>query len=311
MAEMTTSHRPILVTGAHRSGSTWVGSMLAASPAVGHIHEPFNLNCRPGTCGARFHLWFTYVTEENQSTVYKHIDNTLRFRFDLRAEARTIRSLAHARRAGAEYLRCLRRRISRARPLMKDPIAVFSAEWLASAFDMQVVVLIRHPAAFASSLKKLGWTHPFSHFIQQPALMKDHLQPFRDEIEEYAQREHDIVDQAALLWRLIYHVVSNYRQEHKDWTFVRHEDLSRDPVREFEMLYNELKLEWSEDTMRVVRSHSDESNPSEAPPVYQYLKRNSKSNIWNWKQRLTKAEIERLRAQVEDVSQLFYSNEDW
>jgi hypothetical protein len=285
--------------------------MLAAGPAVAYIHEPFNLNCRPGTCGARFNLWFTYVTKENEDTVLRHIQNTLKFRFNLGAEVRTIRSWRDARRVANEYLRSLRRRISRARPLMKDPIAVFSAEWLASTFDMEVVVLIRHPAAFASSLKRMGWTHPFSHFLQQPALMRDHLQPFKREIEQYAHREHDILDQAALLWRLIYHVVSKYREQHKDWTFVRHEDLSRDPVREFEMLYDHLGLEWSEDTMRAVRAHTDESNPGEAPPVYQYMKRDSKSNIWNWKQRLTQAEVERVRRQVEDVSHLFYSNEDW
>jgi hypothetical protein len=311
MTETTTCQRPILVTGAHRSGSTWVGSMLAAGPEVAYIHEPFNLHCRPGTCGARFNLWFTYVTEENEDDVYRHIQNTLSFRFNLRAEARTIKSLGDARRVGSEYLTSLRHRLSRVRPLMKDPIAVFSAEWLASAFDMEVVVLIRHPAAFASSLERLGWIHPFSHFLQQPALMRDHLHPFEDQIEQYTHQEHDILDQAALLWRLIYHVVSSYQEDHKDWIFLRHEDLSRDPVRGFEKLYNDLDLEWSEDIRRAVQAHSDESNPSEAPPIYQYLKRDSRSNIWNWKQRLTKAEIDRVRGQVEDVSQLFYSNEDW
>lgn len=285
--------------------------MLAAGPEVAYIQEPFNLHHRPGTCGARFNLWFTYVTEENEDTVYKHIQDTLKFRFNLRAEARTIKSWQDARRAWSAYLSSLRHRITRARPLMKDPIAVFSAEWLASAFDMEVVVLIRHPAAFASSLKRLGWTHPFSHFLQQPALMRDHLQAFEGEIEEFADREHDVLDQATLLWRLIYHVVSNYREDHRDWAFLRHEDLSRDPVHGFEMLYNDLKLDWSEDIRRAVQAHSDESNPSEAPPVYQYLKRDSRSNIWNWKQRLTKAEIERVRRQVEDVSQRFYSDEDW
>ena len=32
--------KPILVTGSHRSGSTWVGKMLATSPSVNYIHEP-------------------------------------------------------------------------------------------------------------------------------------------------------------------------------------------------------------------------------------------------------------------------------
>ena len=42
--------KPILVTGSHRSGTTWVGKMLAATGSVGYIHEPFNLKNRPGIC---------------------------------------------------------------------------------------------------------------------------------------------------------------------------------------------------------------------------------------------------------------------
>ena len=34
---------PILVTGSHRSGSTWVGKMLSVAPHVAYIHEPIIL----------------------------------------------------------------------------------------------------------------------------------------------------------------------------------------------------------------------------------------------------------------------------
>ena len=39
---------PILVTGAHRSGTTWVGKMLAADADTGYISEPLNVLHRPG-----------------------------------------------------------------------------------------------------------------------------------------------------------------------------------------------------------------------------------------------------------------------
>jgi hypothetical protein len=31
---------PILVTGAHGSGTTWVGKLLALAPGTGYAHEP-------------------------------------------------------------------------------------------------------------------------------------------------------------------------------------------------------------------------------------------------------------------------------
>lgn len=44
----------------------------------------------------------------------------------------------------------------RSRPLVKDPFALFSAEWFADNFDAEVIVIVRHPAAVVSSIKRLG-----------------------------------------------------------------------------------------------------------------------------------------------------------
>ena len=62
--------RPILVTGSHLSGTTWVGKMISQSPSVGYIHEPFSPHCEPGLCGAKFGYWFPYVSDENGSIFY-------------------------------------------------------------------------------------------------------------------------------------------------------------------------------------------------------------------------------------------------
>ena len=43
---------PVLVTGSPRSGSTWVGNVLALAPGAGYIHEPFNRRHPPGLCRA-------------------------------------------------------------------------------------------------------------------------------------------------------------------------------------------------------------------------------------------------------------------
>ncbi len=305
------ANRPILITGAHRSGTTWVGRMIDASPLVGYIHEPFNLYQSLGVCGARFHYWFPYISDENGSLYYEYIKNTICFRYNLVTEIKAIRNIESIRRVLAEYLSFCKYRICNARPLVKDPIAVFSAEWLAQNFNMDTVILIRHPAAFVSSLKRLNWTHPFSHFLEQPLLMKDHLYPFEAEIKECANYGHDIIDQGALLWRLIYHMVAKYQKDHDDWIFLRHEDLSRDPLEGFHALFNRLNLEFSESVEGAVREYTNASNPREAPDGSSSIKRDSGSNIWNWKGRLEESEIERIRNQVEDVSSLFYSDDDW
>ena len=45
---------PILVTGAHRSGTTWVGKMLALAPGIGYVHEPFSPRTPVGMSPAGF-----------------------------------------------------------------------------------------------------------------------------------------------------------------------------------------------------------------------------------------------------------------
>jgi hypothetical protein len=60
----------------------------------------------------------------------------------------------------------------------------------------------QHPAAYVSSYKRLDWSHPFSHFLNQPLLMKDYLAPYQNEIEDFTNNNYDVIDQEVLLWKL-------------------------------------------------------------------------------------------------------------
>ena len=307
------SSKPILVTGSHRSGTTWVGRMLAASPGVAYIGEPFRIDHDIGTCNARFDRWFTYICERNGHEYYEPIKDTIGFRYNLFGKLRLSGHPRSALRELRRYLRWLECRVLNIRPLIRDPIAVFSAEWLSAKFNTDTIVMIRHPAAFAGSLKVKHWTHPFSHFLEQPLLMEDHLFPFEDEIRYFAEKDRDIVDQAALLWKLIHYMILKFRRAHPEWIFVRHEDLSRSPQDGFNSLFGRIGLEFTEHVAEVVSRHSsaDDSAPPKSRDYWGNIQKDSASNIWNWKSRLAPAEIRRVRAQVEDVSREFYSDEDW
>jgi hypothetical protein len=302
--------RPILVTGAHRSGTTWVGAMLALSPRVGLIHEPFNPLTEPGVCPIPFDRFFRYVCEENEDPYVAGFERMLGFHYAAGAELRALRSPAQAARAGRDYLSFRRARRAHARPLLKDPIAVFSAEWLASRFDAQVLLLVRHPAAFASSLKRLGWGHDWQSLLDQPLFLRDHAGRFEPEIRAFAAREHDVLDQAILLWRLIYSAVDRYRSAHPDWLVARHEDLSLEPVDGFARLYSSLGLDLDSSLREQIERYSAAENPSEQRHKHS-VALDSRASVRSWERRLTPDEIARVRAGVADVSERFYSNEDW
>jgi hypothetical protein len=286
--------------------------MIGASDAVGYIHEPFNIDRGPGICRTRFPYWFTYIRPGTDGALADDFRRLLAFRYNYLAQAGSVRSRRDVRVLIRDGGRFLRYRMRHARPLVKDPMALFSAEWIAETFDAQVVVIVRHPAAFASSIKLDGWAHPFSHFLDQPALMEDHLSRFRQEIDAFAREEHDILDQAALLWRLIHSTIADYRVQHPEWLVVRHEDLSRDPIQGFGAVFEALDLSYTEDVKDAIRRSTSRSNPADREVNgRQFLTRDSRTNVDNWRRRLTPTEIERVRARVADVSPLFYGDDEW
>ena len=194
--------------------------------------------------------------------------------------------------------------------MVKDPIAVFSAETLAHLFEMDVVVLIRHPAAIVSSYKALKWTHPFSHFMNQPELMENHLAPFRHEIEDFVKNEHDVVDQVALLWKLTHYMIIKFQKTRRNWVFVRHEDLALDPIEGYQNLFNRLGLPFSEHTRGVIQAHSSQAQLSDTTRPYT-IKQNSSQVNSKWKKYLTPDDVKRIRKRVEDVSSYFFSHDEW
>ena len=301
---------PILVTGAHRSGTTWVGAMLTLSPRIGLIHEPFSPDTSAGVSGGPFERAFQYVSADNEQEYAARVARTLRFSYDLRRQLPTIRSLRVLRRTGIDLYNLTRSRLRKDRPLVKDPIAVFSSEWLASRFDMQVVVLVRHPAAFASSLTRLAWSHDFRSFLEQPLLLRDHLGAFEDEIRDFAENPRDSFEQSILLWRLIYSTVATFRTRNPDWRYVRHEDLALDPAAGFESLYATLGLELDDGIRRQIAEHSNEENPDEIAG-WHGVRVNSRASVGSWRRRLTPEQIERVREGTRDVWPAFYADDDW
>jgi hypothetical protein len=274
------------------------------------IHEPFSPVTPHGISGGPFERFFQYVCAENEARYAPHLERTLRFSYDVRRQLACIHSPRALVRSGLDLGSFSINRIRRTRPLLKDPIAVFSSEWLASRFGAQVVVLIRHPAAFASSLVRLGWTHDFQSFADQPLLLRDHLGAFEDEIRDFAAHPRDSLDQAILLWRLIYSTVATFRERHPEWTFLRHEDLSLEPVAGFESLFATLAVTLDDRTRRRIADSSSERNPNELRRSHD-IRLNSRAIVGAWRQRLSPDQVERIRAGTVDVAPVFYDDDDW
>jgi len=285
--------------------------MLARTPhpRLGYIWEPFSLRSRPGICRARFPYWFTLVDGGNEHLYRGAIADTLRFRYTPSAELRSLHAVRDAPRFVRDWIQTETRRRRGTVALMKDPIALFSAGWLADTFDMDVLVMIRHPAAFVNSLVRLGWRHPFDHFVQQPALMSQ-LGRWQTEITTFAAEEQPLVDQGILLWNLIHDRILGYRERRPEWRFLRVEDVATDAPGRFAALYQELGLTWTDAVRATVEEYSSSAHPAETMDASSH-RRDSQAAVNVWKSRLSAGEIEAIRSGTERVAKELYGDDDW
>jgi len=301
---------PILVTGAHRTGTTWVGKMLAVSPRVAYISEPLNVCHRPGVLRAPVSKWYTLVCEENEADYLLAFQDMLSFRYGLGHEIRSLRSSKDLLRMGRDYSIFFRGRLLDQRPLIKDPFAVFSAPWFSERLGCRVIITVRHPAGFVSSLMRLSWPFDINDLLDQPLLMTAYLEADRASMEALASE--DTIGQAALLWRMVYRVVARMMKLHPSFIVVRHEDLSRDPVACYRDLYAALDLDFTPKVKQAILNASRSGNPMELSKRNVHaIKLDSRANVDNWKKRLNADEITRIHDVTGKVAKLFYSEEEW
>jgi hypothetical protein len=307
---MSADTHPILVTGAHRTGTTWVGRLLAAPTNVAYVSEPLNVLHRPGILGVKVANWYTYICDDNASHYLPAFRQLLSYRYHLLSELASLRSPRDVGRMGRDLGVFLGGRLRRSRPLVKDPFAVFSLDWFARVLQCRIVVTVRHPAAFASGLKRLGWSFDFSNLLRQPLLMRDHLDTFRDAMS--SEQTHDVVGQAGLLWKMIYGTLLNLQSSVPGLRIVRHEDLSLAPVEGFRQLYGALGLEFTPAAERAIRDASSAENPAELSRRSTHaVKMDSRASLQNWKRRLSSEEVGQVRRLTESVSAAFYPEGSW
>lgn len=243
------TRRPILVTGMPRSGTSWTGRMLEFSGRVVYVNEPLNPRHppghSPGVLAAEVEHQFQYIADGVDTTFLPAFRNTARLRY--RAVAELQRNVAPydvarmIKYSAAFGLGRARRR----RALIDDPYAVLSTAWFARRLDADVIVVIREPAAVVSSWLRFGWDMRFGELLGQPRLMSDHLEPFRAEMTTCEGTGSDSLVRVALLWKVLYSVVTGMSRETPEIRVVRHEDLAADPVAAFGQLYADLDLPMS------------------------------------------------------------------
>jgi hypothetical protein len=118
------------------------------------------------------------------------------------------------------------------------------------------------------------------------------LSPFKESVGAMAKKPGDPMEQAILLWKMIYHFVRECRESGRDWHFVKHEDLVADPTDEFRALYKSLGLEWG----RAIEDR---------------IANGRKEDTRKWRKRLDSETICQIQQSTEELTHYFYGDDAW
>ncbi len=312
MKTEATQNRHILVTGIHRSGTTFVGKMLSAAPNTGYVQEPFNPNL--GIEG--IDIWYPYIRDGSaQEKYYSDLVNLIisgRARYKNRSGLgggflRTIGKRMFGSRDYLRYLASTRLPGSR-RLILKDPLASLCSEWLHRKFGMDVLTLLRHPAGFVYSTMRLGWDFDFSNLTAQTPLMEEHLGKILGSFDTTSMQPWQ---RGALLWQCIYSVLDVYADRNPGMKILRLEDLSANPEEKFLEIHEFAALPFTEKSLRAIRESTASSNPVRAPEGKAHLlRRNSRKSVDAWRESLDETTIAGIRKLAGPPGEKYYG-EDW
>lgn len=301
---MKENRKHILVTGTHRSGTTWAGRTLSRPPNVELVYEPFNLETTRYNFEYKFDHWFEHVpTSKKYKEIEKVFDRYIPNNF-LQYPAKICRESGYSLKTPLIFAKYLILSSNRPRFLLKDPIALLSAGWLYERYDLKVICMIRNPLAFAGSLKKQGWDFDFKNFIEQEELLNSLLFPYKEEIKK-VHAESDFIDRVSLLWNVLNFVILDYRKRYPEWFFVKNGKLARKPVKNFRRMFKYLDMEFTEEVEDYIRAYTSRKNPAEAKSN-KYQPRDAEKTVEAWRNRLTEEEIERVKEATSEIYHELY-----
>lgn len=291
-------HR-VLVTGCPRSGTTFAGTVLSFPREVDYFHEPLNPECGLPSVTRR-HM---DLADSSSGDIVAELEALFDYEPVLRGATYSSDGLVRqsAKRfigaRGPAHLTMARWNPWSEHIVIKDPFAVRSLDWFIDR-GVQVVGIVRHPAAVAASHRRLGW---------RAEDLRDTLTEILDGTDssdphlERARHGSDL-ESAAAIWSVLTSLLVRDPRVH----LVLHEHLSADPVREFAALRSRLGLPWSRIAERRLERMTSGNRAAARSGPQQQLRRSSHELSAAALASLTDHEIRSVWSIAGDVAQRWY-----
>ncbi|MEM9168480.1 MAG: sulfotransferase [Pseudomonadota bacterium] len=288
-----TEGRAVFVTGNGRSGTSWLGDTLGYAPETIYYREP----CHPFMIGvdgdAAEAVWTHLVFEDEGGGGIFEKPLTRAFQGHLFPQA------------GYGLTDYVARMRARPRVVVKDVASFVSVEWVAKRWNPIVVLIFRHPAAYAASVANLEQDEAEVgrfHALWGDRRLRDRFFP---EPLPHLDAIATPLEATVASWSVRTAAVLQMHARHDDWVAVRYEELAADPVQNFRALYARLALDWTP----AVEAKVVEKTTKNVSGKFA-TSRVSSAHIDAWRTKLTPNQVDRVRAVIDAFSLPIYAGDD-
>jgi hypothetical protein len=241
--------KPILVTGIIRSGTTWVGRALATCEHTLYIHELTNPASPWNSCFPTPTSYYQ-INDTNGGAFVYLLDRLANLNPVFYGDWR--KDIAKDRQ---KYIVNNTQPDVTPRLILKDPTALFSANWFTEKNNAKVVIVLRHPISIIKSILKLGWSVNYnSNFIRkQPGLLNGLYNGI-------SRTDHKIIDSTSNVLkttyfvRLLYLAICKYYLTQGKFIFISYEKYMQSPSDHFPVLFKKLNLNPTEVSNNTLNS---------------------------------------------------------
>lgn len=272
--------KTIILAGSGRSGTTWLGDIIAADWGFRTIFEPFDSRKVPEARAAGISLRPYCAPEESCPPLYHFTQ------------------LALAGKLRNRWVNQQGRRPWAWRLLLKTIRTTMLLGWIDLHFHPPIVYLIRHPGAVVASRRRLGWESHLDVLLNQPNLEQDYLVPYKEVITS-AKTD---LQQHLVMW-CVENIVPLKQLAHFQWHFCAYEYLYLEPEKEASRLLRGLSLKETSARRRAMHKLSHVTHAQSALKM-------GKDILTEWRHDFSAHELADMSAILGDFGLELYSFED-
>jgi hypothetical protein len=256
----------VLVVGTPRSGTTWIGQALGRSRATVYVHEPDGPNDAFALRAKRGHGIQNEIAPGTSAPDYERLWSAAFAggEFDRSPRGRVAKYLVDSTSIGTRMAALRGEQVSlrargamalatplRPRPsenvVVKSVHACLAVEWIAEKFEPRVVVVRRSPLNVLSSWKTLG------HGGDPKLVAQLADVAWRRWKVRVPPDDADLIVRRATVLGVLTGALADGCARHPEWTAVRHDDVSAEPVDRLGSLAHTVGLDFSDDAESYVR----------------------------------------------------------